>query len=518
MVTSQTAPAPGPRRAAGSAEGQRTEGQFERLLEAAPDAMVGVDAQGTIRFVNRQTEVLFGYARAELLGRPIEVLVPESFRAQHPAHRSDYVASPRPRPMGLGLDLTARRRDGSEFPADISLSSTETDDGLLVTATVRDITDRVRVDQGVARAAAMIECSDDAIIGHSMNSTIASWNPAAERLYGYSPDEILGRSDSLLIPPGHADYFQRIFDRLKRGERVAHYEACKLAKDGRVIDVSVSASPTRDRRGQLLGFTTMSRDITDRKKTEATIHRLNAELEQRVEQRTSELAEAVEELEAFSYSVAHDLRAPLRAIDGFSRILEEEYGTGLDDEGRRLISIVRGATTSMSGLIDDLLNFSRIGRQQVQASEIDMDDLVGAVVAELSLSYRDRDVSVSVGPLPPARGDRALVRQVLLNLVSNAVKFTKPRAHAEIAVSGRVEGTDVVYQVVDNGVGFDKAYEEKLFQVFQRLHPTEFEGTGVGLAIVQRIVHRHGGRVWADSEVGAGATFAFSLPAQEVVR
>ncbi len=380
-------------------------------------------------------------------------------------------------------------------------------------AAVRDISDRKKADAELYRMAAIIECSDDAILGKAPDGIITSWNPAAVRLYGYSAEEAMGKSAAFLVPPGHRDDVADILARVGRGEKVEHYETSRLHKDGRVIDVSVSAAPILDSRGALVGVSTIARDITDRKQAEAAIFTLNAELEDRVAQRTAELAEAVEELEAFSYSVSHDLRAPLRHVDGFSRILLDEYGDVLDAEGQRLLTVIRRATSHMGNLIDDLLEFSRVGRLPVQTGDLDMGMLWGSVSRELAGTYPDRDVQITMGQVPSAQGDRALIRQVLINLLSNAIKYTGQCATARIDISGWVDGGECVYSVQDNGVGFDKTYEEKLFQVFQRLHSTEFEGTGVGLALVQRIVHRHGGRVWADGAVGEGATFWFTLPA-----
>jgi PAS domain S-box-containing protein len=494
----------------------RVQAKFEGLLEAAPDGMVGVDATGTICFVNRQTERLFGYAREELVGQPLETLVPESFQAVHPAHRAGYFAHPGTRAMGAGLQLSGRRKDSTEFPVDIALSAIETENGLLVTAAVRDITDRKRADDDLRRMAAIIESSDDAIVSKTLEGVVTSWNPAAQRLYGWTAEEAVGRSASFLVPPGHLDDVTELLDRVSRGARVEHYETLRLAKDGRLIDVSVSASPLLDSHGTLVGASTIARDITDRRRAEATIRELNAELENRVAQRTAELAEAVEDLEGFSYSVSHDLRAPLRAIDGFSRIILEEYGGVLDGEGQRLLGVIRKATTDMAQLIDDLLAFSRAGRQQLQSGPVDMGELAAAVVREVSAAAANPHLEVTVDDLPTAQGDRALLRQVLVNLLSNAIKFSAPTERPLVHVTGAVHDGQCRYAVSDNGVGFDRTYEEKLFQVFQRLHPTEFEGTGVGLAIVHRVVRRHGGHVWAEGAVGEGATFSFTLPSAAV--
>jgi signal transduction histidine kinase len=245
----------------------------------------------------------------------------------------------------------------------------------------------------------------------------------------------------------------------------------------------------------------------------AEISQLNADLERRVAERTDELAAANKELESFSYSVSHDLRTPLRAIDGYSLILLEDYAGKLDAEGIRLLNVVRNNTSRMSQLIDDILNFSRTGRLELNFAEIDMEKLAHTVYEELQPAVVGDNLQVEIEPIPPVKGDGAMMRQVFVNLLSNAIKFSRFREVAKIKVGVSIEGDETIYYVRDNGAGFDMQYANKLFGVFQRLHGvTEFEGTGIGLAIVKRIVTRHGGRVWAEGEVGKGATFYFSIP------
>jgi two-component system cell cycle sensor histidine kinase/response regulator CckA len=254
-------------------------------------------------------------------------------------------------------------------------------------------------------------------------------------------------------------------------------------------------------------------DISDRRKAEEEVYQLNVELEQRVQRRTAQLEAANRELESFSYSVSHDLRAPLRAIDGFSQILLKDHADRLDAEGRRLLDIIRDNTGKMGQLIDDLLAFSRMGRREVKVAHLDMETLVQDVVRELQETLGDRTVQWELQPLPATQADRALMHQVWVNLLGNALKFTRPQKTAIIEVGCRSAGDEDIYYVKDNGVGFDRQYAHKLFGVFQRLHRyEEFEGTGVGLALVQRIVQRHGGRIWAEGRVNGGATFYFSLP------
>lgn len=251
---------------------------------------------------------------------------------------------------------------------------------------------------------------------------------------------------------------------------------------------------------------TLDRTAEDLHTAVVALNDLNQDLERRIHERTKEL-------ESFSYSVSHDLRTPLRAIDGFSKILMEDYGDKLDEEGVRLLSIVRNNTDRMGQLIDDILQFSRMGRQELSLAPVDMAHLVRTVFAELLATCAGRDVRLEVGLLPPTLADSALIRQVLVNLLTNAIKFTQPRETARIEVSGTVEGKHSVFCVRDNGVGFDMQYVDKLFGVFERLHGSnEFEGTGIGLAIVRQIVVRHGGKVWAEGKLGEGAAFHFTLP------
>ena len=258
----------------------------------------------------------------------------------------------------------------------------------------------------------------------------------------------------------------------------------------------------------------MARSIAERRQAEATIQELNASLERRVAERTAQLEAANRELEAFSYSVSHDLRAPLRAMDGFSQAVLEDFGARLPEEGRRYLETIRSSAQRMGELIDDLLAFARLSRQELNRRQVDTGQLVRGVLADLGSPWPGRLVQLRVGALPSCVADPALLKQVWVNLLSNALKYTRRREQAEIEIGcARAGGPDVFF-VRDNGAGFDPRYAGKLFGVFQRMHRLEdYEGTGVGLAIVQRIVHRHGGRVWAEAQVDRGATFYFTLEA-----
>jgi len=286
-------------------------------------------------------------------------------------------------------------------------------------------------------------------------------------------------------------------------------------KDGTCVPVEYASTPIYEQ-GRLAGAVVTFMDITERKRLDEELRRHREHLEVMVVERTAELQAVNRELEAFSYSVSHDLRAPLRSVDGFTKMLEEDYAERLDDEGRRLLQVIRDSAQDMGQLISDLLAFSRLSRKEMKMGRIGMSELAAEARRQVEQAETGRAIRWDFGELPPAFGDEAMIREVLINLFANAVKYTRPRQEAAIGISGRVEGDDAVYSVTDNGVGFDMAYKDKLFCVFQRLHATaEFEGTGIGLALVQRIVQRHGGRVWAEGKVNEGATFYFKLPCRK---
>ncbi|HYL10854.1 MAG TPA: PAS domain S-box protein [Candidatus Acidoferrales bacterium] len=360
--------------------GLEAERRFHRLLEAAPDAFVVADSQGRIVIVNQQVEILFGYSRSDLLGKTVEMLMPDRFRQIHPKHRQNFHSAPSARPMGTGMTLFGLRRDGSEFPVEISLSPLEAEEGILVVSAIRDVTDRIKTQEDLR-------------------------------------------------------------------------------------------------------------------------------------QRTEELEATNRELEAFTYSVSHDLRAPLRHIDGFSRILMDEYAGELPQQAHGHLRRIREATSHMGNLVDDLLNLSRIGRQPLALQKTNLNALVAKIKTDFSSEIAERQVDWHIALLPTVECDPGLIKQVFFNLMANAVKFTRPQQGARIEIGLADGDRQPAIFVRDNGVGFDMKYADKLFGVFQRLHRQEdFEGTGVGLATVERILRKHGGRIWVQAEPGSGATFYFTLP------
>lgn len=362
---------------------------------------------------------------------------------------------------------------------------------------------------------AIVECSEDAIIGIALDGTITSWNQAAERMFEYSAADVLGKSLFLLIPQDQQATEAAILQAISRGEVIQHYETERLHHDGRLLTVSIAMSPIRDNAGQVVGASKIVRDMSERKQAEQEIQRLNADLEQRVIERTAELSAANRELDSFAYAVSHDLRAPLRAINGFSQALLEDYGQSIPHEGQAYLEQMGIAANKMAELIDGLLVLSRSTRGDMRHDVIDLSALAQQLLAELSRRDPQRQVSVDVEMGMQARGDGRMIEAMLRNLLENAWKYTAQREAGAIRVYSEMRGSVRYFCVADNGAGFDMEYANRLFQPFQRLHrQDEFPGIGIGLATVQRIVHRHGGCIEAYSQPGKGATFRFSLAEQ----
>jgi PAS domain S-box-containing protein len=355
-----------------------------------------------------------------------------------------------------------------------------------------------------------------ASVGKSMTSLRGNIHPnkAFCQMLGYTKKEMKDADWRELTHPDDIKKNDEITTSILRGEkRSARWEKRYLRKNGEVIWVDITTTLQRDANGQPLYFITTVIDITERKRAEEKINQLNSELEKRVMERTYQLEEANKELQAFAYSVSHDLRAPLRAINGFSEFIVDDYGSKIDDEGRRLLGLIRSNTQKMDQLITDILSLSRVTRGEHRLSKVDMTKMAFSMLNEVVSPEALEKIVVKIGIMPETYADSTFIKQVWINLISNAVKFSSGKKRPEIKIGGYCENEFNIYFVKDNGVGFDPEYSSKLFGVFQRLHKaSEFEGTGVGLAIVQRIVHRHGGKVWAEGKVGKGAAFYFSLP------
>jgi len=343
---------------------------------------------------------------------------------------------------------------------------------------------------------------DYAILMLDSEGRLASWNAGAERIKGYRADEILGKHFSVFYPPEEVEHGKPQFE-LKAAEEQGRIEdeGWRVRKDGSRFWANVVITALRDDKARLRGFAKVTRDMTERRRAEEDMETRNAQLEA-----------ANKELQAFSYSVSHDLRAPLRAIDGFSLAILEDYENKLDAEGKTYLQRIRAATVRMGQLIDGLLNLARISRAGMVRENVDLSPLAREIAAELLASQPQRQANIVIPPKLPVKGDRLLLRVVLENLLSNAWKFTSGRPITRIELGIEPNGRETIHFVRDNGAGFDMQHADKLFGAFQRLHrESEFPGTGVGLATTQRIIHRHGGRIWAEAALGEGATFYFVL-------
>ena len=352
--------------------------------------------------------------------------------------------------------------------------------------------------------AAIVNSSDDAIIGKTTDGVITTWNPAAERMYGYAAEEIIGQPITVLCPPDRVAEIQEVLRKIRNDERVLYHETVRQRKDGTLFPVSVAISPVHDDRHVLIGASSIARDISER-------YRLQAELRLR----TDDLEIAYRDLETFSYSVSHDLRAPLRALRGLSRALLEDCGDSLSEAAIGYTKLIQAAGERMTQLIEDLLDLARVSRAAIRLQVVDLGAEVAGIAAELQRQEPGRQVRFTIQQPALAAADPTLIRAVLQNLLDNAWKFTSGRDDAAIEFGMTPEETSgSCFFVRDNGAGFDAADAGKLFKPFQRLHSAaQFPGTGIGLASVRQIVERHGGRTWAEGASGAGATFYFTLPA-----
>jgi len=482
------------------------EGQsLEWLLASATDAIVIVDRDGRIALANTALERLFGYAQNELIGQTVERLVPDRFRHAHSGQRHAYFNQPRPRVMGGGAELFGQRRDGREFPVEVSLSPLQTAQGLLAMATIHDITSRKQAEAALqeseARMRAIFETAVDAIITIDDHGRLERLNPAAERMFGYAEAEVAGHNVSMLMPSphreGHDNYLARY---LQTGERKIigkGREVAGLRKDGTVFPMDLTVTEMRlDGRRM---FTGMVRDITERKLAEAKNRSL-----------MDEISSANEELTSFAYVVSHDLKAPLRGIGSLADWLSTDYADKFNDEGKEHMRLLIQRVHRMGALIDGILQYSRVGRVKGTAAAVDLNRLLAGVI-DLLAPPPGMTVIVASG-LPTIVAEPTRIEQVFQNLISNAVKYMdKPEGTVHIGCADA--GSEWRFNVTDNGPGIESRHYDKIFQLFQTLAPRDrVEGTGVGLAIVKKIVEMYRGRIWVESAPGAGTTFWFTLP------
>lgn len=482
-------------------DSRQTRALLASILDNTPAIAFLKDLQGRYLFVNRRMAEVVGRPREELIGKTVWQVTPRELAAAADEHQRTVLAKQAP----VEFEETVMHPDGPHTHLAVKFPVRDAAGTIYAIAGVStDITARKRAEEERDR---FFNLARDLMCIANFDGYFTAVNPAWETTLGFSREELLAQPFIEFVHPDDRAATLAEAERLSRGEVAVDFQNRYRTRDGgyRWLAWSAQALPAQRR------IYATGRDITELKHDAERIAQLNDDLHRRAVQ----LEAANKELEAFSYSVSHDLRAPLRHIDGFVGLLTKHLGDQLDDRGQRHFTIIADAARQMGALIDDLLVFSRMGRTEMRQGEVDMVALVNEVIASLAGETIDRRVAWKIGQLPAALADRPMLRQALVNLLGNAVKYTRPRESTEIEVGSTNTQPDgeIVFFIRDNGVGFDMQYAGKLFGVFQRLHRSEeFEGTGIGLANVRRIVTRHGGRTWAESELGHGATFYFSLP------
>jgi PAS domain S-box-containing protein len=505
-----------------------SEERFRVTLSSIGDAVIATDPQGRVSFMNPRAEQLTGWPHSEALNKPLTDVfdIVNEFtrqRVENPVEKvleTGHVA-------GLANHTILRNRRGLEYAIDDSAAPIrDTQHRLIgVVLVFHDVTETRRAWLAQRRLAAIVESSDDAIISKSLDGFITSWNKSAERIFGYTAEEAIGKHVTMLIPPDRQQEEPVILERLRRGERVDHYETIRVTKDGRQLNMSLTISPIHDEAGHIVGASKIARDITAQKAAERAVHdaqkqlKVYAEtLEERVEERTSRFQELNKSLEGLSYSIAHDLRAPLRAIQGMTDILLEDHSKELDAEGKRVGQEIIKAVRRMDNLITDLMSYGLLAHDELHLSTVRMSDLVKTVVKNLEAEVKSSRAVVEIAPnFPEVQAHRITLEQVLTNLIGNALKFADPSKPPTVKIyatdAADANGDYVRIVVEDNGIGIAPEFLERIYRIFERLHTgSRYPGTGIGLAIVQKGVERMGGRTGVDSEPGKGSRFWLELP------
>jgi PAS domain S-box-containing protein len=483
------------------------EARYRGLLEAAPDAMVVVNQTGDIIVINVQAEKRFGFHRDELLGQRMTRIVPGGFAERLIADSTRTAADALTQQIGEGIELTGRRKDGSEFPIEIMLSPLDGAEGILVTAAIRDITVRKAADaylvQMEARYRGLLEAAPDAMVVVNQAGRVVLMNLQAEKQFGYPREELIGKDVTSIIPVGFAE--RLVADRMRSAQESVEQqigsgiELIGRRRDGSEFPIEMMLSPLAGEKGILV--TAAIRDITKRKQADAYLLR-----------KVEELNRSNEELGQFAYIASHDLQEPLRMVTSYTELLARRYKGKLDSDADDFMTFAVDGAHRMQNLIKDLLTYSRVASDERRLRETSSQDALTHALRNLRTAIVDANAQITSGPMPTVFADNVQLVQVFQNLIGNAIKYQRhgaPKVHVSAAQAGT---GGWIISVQDNGLGIEPAYFEKIFGMFQRLHQRdEFSGTGIGLAVCKKIIEQHGGRIWVASEPGQGSLFQFTL-------
>ena len=479
-------------------EVQFNELTFQLIVESSPNAIILVNKEGGIAYINNQTQKLFGYTPEELIGKKVEQLIPERYSEKHPGFLDMFFKTPAVRSMGAGRELFAIRKDKTEFPIEIGLNPVSTKEGTLVLASIIDISERKKAEE---QFRLVVESAPNAMILVNNAGQITLVNNQTEKLFGYNRRELMGNKLDLLIPErfksAHLIHHQHFFQNPQTRSIGAGRELFGLKKDGTEVQLEIGLNPIETKDGNMVLASII--DITERKIQEIT-------LKKQVELEIKNI-----ELEQFAYIASHDLRAPLRTISNYMQVFKEDYLPSLDEKAGTYLERVNLAIERMNALMTALLDFSRLGRN-ARIEKYDCSTIIAEVLADLDQNIKSSNAIIEVGEMPTINVYAVELRQLFQNLISNAIKFSKEGITPHIRICSENLGNKWKFYISDNGIGIDPIYHERIFQIFQRLHLVDkYEGYGIGLANCKKIVELHQGEIGIESALGSGTTFNFTI-------
>jgi PAS domain S-box-containing protein len=480
---------------------------FKSLFEHATISILVTDETGVINLVNPNAEKLFGYSKEELTGKPIELLIPEQLKDVHRQYRQQYFKAPKARPMGLGKNLFARDKNGRTFPVEISLGYYKLGTKKMAVAFITDVSERKKAEE-ILRSSEettrlIMNSALDAIVCIDTNGCITVWNPQAEKIFGWREHEIKGRRLSeTIIPEQYRSLHEAGLKRyLTSGEQTVLnklFEITALHRNGKEFPIELTIIPMRQKDKDF--FCAFMRDITERREAEARQNEYSESLKQKNT-----------ELEQFAYVASHDLQEPLRTVSGFVELLKRHYKDQADENVNKYINYITDASDRMRRLVQDLLDYSRLGRQRI-LEPIDCNQVVEEVLSDLTMAIQESQAVINIDYLPVISGYATEMKQLFQNLLSNSLKFRKQGEPPVISISVIPKEDHWQFNVTDNGIGIEDKYWERIFVIFQRLHTkTEYDGTGIGLAHCKKIAELHNGKIWVDSMPDKGSTFYFTI-------